>query len=181
MKIRITDRGTVLILSMMLLLVLTGLSFVVVQSTINSMNRCGSFRASSVAYQVAQAGSEATMALAARDPTEFVKFLKGHNNRLTMNDVSDVFFDISQGGSFGGEYEVVGGVNWISYLRPGGLPDCNVPGYQTSYCFYKFYAITDGWYGIGDEGVVNPDDVLRNPQKRFIATIHVGPLPASGW
>jgi hypothetical protein len=169
----------VLVLVMMLLLVLTGLSLVVVQSTVNSMSRGGSYRASAVAFQVAQAGSEATMAIAAKNPAEFLKFVAAHDHKVQMADVSGTFFDLSADGSFGREYANVGGANWVSTVRSAGQPNCNVPGYQSSYCFYKYYSVTDGWYGIGDAAVDEPDEVLRNPQKRFMATILVGPMPAA--
>jgi hypothetical protein len=174
------DRGTVLLLAMLVILVLAAVSMVAVQAAVNTMNRTGSFRVGMVAYDVTQAGSEATMALAASNPEAFNQFLEAKSFRVRMSDVSPTFFDLTpadsthSGGSFGREFGAVGGVDWETSLFNSGLSH-RVPGFSSGeFCFRKYLATTDGYYG--NQAVVNADDVLRNSQKRFMASIFVGPV-----
>jgi len=164
----------VLILTMLVLLVLSAIALTAVQSVSNHIARAGSFRVGSVAYGVTEAGSQATMAIGAANPSAFNDFVATHNYRVTMGDVSRNFFDTAAGGSFGREVQNVGGANWVSRLS-NPISSHRAPGYAVGeYCFRKYFATTDGTYG--NQNVQNPDDVLRNTQKRFLTTIFVGPV-----
>lgn len=168
------ERGMVMLLALLALLVLSSVALAGLQSVANHLARAGTYRVSAIAYGVTEAGSEATMALAAINPNGFNDFVAAHNYRITMGDVSPIFFDTGPGGSFGREVGIVGGANWISSLS---LPISShrAPGYAIGeYCFRKYYSTTDGTYG--DQAVQSPDDLLRNPRKRFFSTIFVGPV-----
>ncbi len=159
----------VLVLTLLVLLVLSAVALAAVQSVTNHLARAGSYRVGSVAYGVTEAGSEATMSLAAINPGAFNEFVASHG----FQDVSNIFFDTNAGGSFGREIGNVGGANWVSRLS-NPISSHRAPGYAVGeYCFRKYFSTTDGTYG--NNQVTNPDDVLRNSQKRFMSTIFVGP------
>lgn len=167
------DRGLVLVLTLLVLLVLSAVALTAVQAVTNHLARAGSYRVSSIAFGITEAGSQATMAIAAVNPGAFNEFVAAHGYRVNMLEVSDAFFDMAEGGSFGREIDNVGGANWVSTLS---LPISShrAPGYSVGeYCFRKYFATTDGVYGNNDISTV--DDVLRNTQKRFFSTIFVGP------
>ncbi|NOZ02350.1 MAG: hypothetical protein GXP54_10735 [Deltaproteobacteria bacterium] len=169
-----SDRGMVLILALMVLLVLSALSFAAVQSVTNAMSRAGSYRIGVVAYGLTAAGSEATMAMAALNPSGFNDFVAANGFQLSMGDVSNKFFDTAEDGSFGKELANVGGANWVSQLS-NPISSHRAPGYAIGeYCFRKYFATTNGVYG--DQVVATPGDVLRNAQKRFMTTLYVGPV-----
>lgn len=163
----------VLVLTMLVLLVLSAIALAAVQSVTNHLARAGSYRVGSIAFGVTEAGSEATMAIAAINPGAFNEFVATHGFRVRVGDVSQIFFDTSAGGSFGREIQNVGGANWVSRLS-NPISSHRAPGYAVGeYCFRKYFTTTDGTYGNNE--VVTPDDVLRNTQKRFLSTIYVGP------
>lgn len=165
--------GMVLILTMLILLVLSAIALAAVQSVTNHLARAGSYRVGSVAYGVTEAGSQATMSLAAINPGGFNEFVATQGFQVTMGDVSNFFFDTSAGGSFGREIGNVGGANWVSRLS-NPISSHRAPGYAVGeYCFRKYFSTTDGTYG--NNLVTSPDDVLRNTMKRFLSTIYVGP------
>ncbi len=167
------SRGMVLILTMLVLLVLGAIALAAVQSVTNHLARAGSYRVGTVAYGITEAGSEATMSLAAINPGAFNEFVATHNLQVTMGDVSDIFFDTNAGGSFGRELGNVGGANWVSRLS-NPVSSHRAPGYAVGeYCFRKYFSTTDGTYG--NNQIQSPDDVLRNTMKRFMSTIFVGP------
>jgi len=164
----------ILILALMILLVLSALSFAAVQSVSNTMARAGSYRTGMIAYGITAAGSEATMALAATNPSGFNDFVAAQGYQLAMGDVSNIFFDVNQDGSFGRELPTVGGANWVTQLS-NPISSHRAPGYAIGeYCFRKYFATTNGVYG--NDVVVTRGDVIRNSQKRFMTTIYVGPV-----
>lgn len=173
-RARPADRGMVLLLALMVLLVLSAISFAAVQSVTNTMARAGSYRVGMVAYGITAAGSEATMAIAAVNPAGFNDFIAANGFQLMMGDVSGTFFDTSKDGSFGKELGSVGGANWVTQMS-NPISSHRAPGYAIGeHCFRKYFATTDGVYG--NAAVVVPADVLRNTQKRFLSTIFVGPV-----
>lgn len=170
------DRGMILILALMILLVLSALSFAAVQSVSNSMARAGSYRTGMIAYGITAAGSEATMALAATNPAAFNDFVAANGYQMVMEDVSGNFFDNNAWGSFGREIATgaVGGADWVTQLS-NPISSHRAPGYAIGeYCFRKYFATTDGVYG--NDVVTTRGDVIRNSQKQFMSTIYVGPV-----
>jgi len=162
----------ILILALMILLVLSALSFAAVQSVSNTMARAGSYRTGMIAYGITSAGSEATMSVAARDPSGFRDFIAAHGDQVAMGDVSNIFFDVNPDGSFGRELPNVGGVNWTTQFVEGN----STPAYGfdiDTYCFAKFFATTHGVYG--NDTVATRGDIIRNSNKRFLSSILVGP------
>jgi hypothetical protein len=175
------DRGTVLVLAVMILLVLSAIAFVAVQATMNQMARVQAFRTSAVAGLLTAAGSEATLAVAATNPSGFDQFLAANNFAVLMADVSPSFFDTSQAGSFGQEVVTLNTANWASRLS-NPIATSRAPGFEGSFCFKRYRSETDGIYrnDVASGAPLTRDQVLQDlrttAQKRFAATMYVGPV-----
>ena len=190
------DRGTVLFLTMMVLLVIASIAFVAVASTVNNVSRVGSFRNSMVAYNVTESGSVATMALGASNPAGFAGFIASHGNTIGKGDISAAFFDLGTSGSFGQEVTNVAIADWTTRLS-SPITSHRAPGYDVgTYCFRKYYATTDGWYqasakcadltkarldallaaGQADDAAEAQREMERCSQKRFVSSMYVGPV-----
>ncbi len=192
------DRGTVLFLTMMVLLVIASIAFVAVGSTVNNVSRVGSFRNSMVAYNVTESGSVATMALGASNPAGFGAFIASHGYTVGRVDISSLFFDTGRSGSFGQEIDNVAIADWTTRLS-SPITSHRAPGYDVgTYCFRKYYAITDGWYqasakcsdltrarldaltaaggASAEEAAEAQREMERCSQKRFVSSMYVGPV-----
>lgn len=171
------DRGAVLFLALVVIVVLAAIALVSVQSTVGITSRSGSFRSSRIAHNVTASGSEATLAMGASNPRGFNDFVSSHGYVIRMNDVSQTFFDLGPMGSFGRESVNIAAVSWSTRLTDP-VTSHRAPGYEIGeYCFRKYFATTDGYYG--NEPPANPEEVYnveRMSQKRFMTTMYVGPV-----
>jgi len=171
--VRRDDKGTVLVLLVLVLLALSAVAFVAVQVVTNQMARVGVFRVSMVSENVTAAGSEATMAIAAANPSGFSLFVQAQGGNVTMNDVSQSFFDTGAHGSFGPEATTMDIASWRTTVPLPPLTVPRAPGFESgTYCFRKYTAQTDGYYSM--TGAASGDE--RNAQKRYVATLFVGPM-----
>jgi hypothetical protein len=179
------DRGIVLILAMMVIVVLGAVALVSVQSTVGITSRSGSFRNSRVAHNVTAGGSEATMAMGAWNPKGFNDFVVSHGFKVSMADVSPAFFDMASMGSFGREVANVNTAGWGTRLSDP-VSSHRAPGYEIGeYCFRKYFSRTDGYYmneplppsgSLSAEEQDKVDLIERHSQKRFLTTMYVGPV-----
>lgn len=175
-----TRRGSLLIVSLMVILVMAGLALVGARGVMMELSQVGNFRAGEQSLRITESGMEATVAMAIEKGDAFPLFMQQNENKLALKDVSEAFYDVSSKGSFGREYSALGGVNFVSVMT---LPqDTNrVPGYPVNEAFvWKKYQIsTYGYYGTADS-TATPADVVRNSSRQYVSHSFVGPYIVGG-
>lgn len=176
---RTNDRGSLLLVGMMIILVLAGIAIIGARNVIMEFSQVGNYRTGEQALRVTEAGLDGTFAMAVTKGDAFPEYVEANSNKLTMADVSQGFYDTTAYGSFGPDFQNVGGVNWVTVMS---LPvDTNrVPGYPVNenFIWKKYRFVTSGAYG--DEVVTNPDDTLRNASRQFVSYGFVGPFIVGG-
>ncbi len=178
-RLRPNDRGSLLLTGLLVIIVLAGLALVAVRNVVLEFKLVGNYRSGEQALHVTQSGADSVMALAVAKGDAFPTYVLANQNKVSMTDAVDPFFDTKQDGSFGKEFINVGNVNFVSELS---LPvDTNrVPGYPVSenYIWKKYKVTTNGYYG--DQVILTPDDVLRNSARQFVTYSFVGPFVIGG-
>ncbi len=177
--IQANDRGSILLVGMLVILVLAGLAMVAARNVILEYKQVGNFRTGEVSLRVSESGAESVMALSmSKGPDGFKQFLAAQNNKVTMASF-DNFFDVNSNGSFGKDYKGVNGVNFVTELS---LPVdvTSLPGYAVpqGWIFTKYRTVTSGFYG--DQNVSTADDTLRNSSAQIVTYSYIGPSPAGG-
>jgi hypothetical protein len=188
MRLQQNDRGTLLIVAMLVILVLAGLALIGVRNVILESRQVGNFRASEQSLHVTESGQASVMAIAVEKGDSFPVFIQANNFKLSMTDIADPFFDTNPKGSFGMEYVNLGDGTNVNFVTQFTQPvDTNrVPGYPISEQFiWKKYRIsTSGYFGdqqISTEGGKQTvDDTLRNSNRQYVSYTFVGPYIIGG-
>ncbi|MFT5432782.1 MAG: hypothetical protein ACI9OJ_003485 [Myxococcota bacterium] len=173
-RLRNNERGSLLLISMMVIMVLAGLGIIGARNTMLELRQVGNFRAAEQALRASESGIEASMALAVTRGDAFPAYVAANGNKLTKNDVSTDFYDGASLGSFG--LEKVASVNFVTQMS---LPaDTNrVPGYPVSESFiwkrYRF--VTSGFFGSEAGVAATAADTLRNGSRTYASDAFVGP------
>ena len=172
-------RGTLLVVALMIILVLAGIALIGVRNVSMELKTVGNFRAGEQASRVTEGGMLAVIALAVSKGDAFPQFVQAANYTIRMTDVSDAFFDVAAGGSFGYEFTNVGGVDFVTTLS-SPIDTNRIPGYPVSDSFVwkKYRMETAGYYG--NRTVTSPDDTLRNSLRRVVGFTYVGPYSVGG-
>jgi hypothetical protein len=189
------NKGTILLLTMLVLVILAAVGLLAVHTVSLEIFRTGNFRIGKEAEQVAKSGLEGSIAYAALDPAGFMDFLKRpapYTNRVTNKDVSTQFWktdpltgklDVTYDGTFGIDAASIsiGSVDNVQFATQVLLlPSVEVPGFsvgEEGFKFNKYSFITSGMYGgAPDQPVQNPEDVIRLGQRKEMAVILIGPV-----
>lgn len=175
------DRGVVLILAMLMVLVLAGLAMGAVAGVSGLMSRTGGSRVAAQAGNVTTSGTEGTMAFAAQNPSAYIQFVTAQGGRISMGDVAANYFDLAQDGtgSFGRDVTPLTLATWGARMT-GALTTHRAPGFGLGeYCFRKYVARVDGAYR-NDVDPANRQAFLlnldRNAQAGALAELFVGPI-----
>ena len=181
------DSGAILFIVLLMLLALTGIGLVAMQSASNNLNLTGNSRVAQVARNIASSGAEGTMAFAGLNPSAFTQFVAANldpvdgKGLVAMGDLSNNFFDSSTdgSGSFGWDGVTVNTARWSSKMVTA-LTTPRAPGFQIGeYCFRRYTSETDGMYRNDlPTGTANAQSLTvdRNAQARSMATMFVGPV-----
>lgn len=173
------DRGSLLMISMMIVLVLAGLGIIGARNVMLEVRQVGNFRAGEQSLRVSESGIEASVALAVSRGDAFPTYVAANQNKLTMKDVSANFYDGAKYGSFG--IEAVPAVNFVTQMS---LPaDTNrVPGYPVSESFvWKRYRFTTSGFFGSEQGVASSaSDTLRNASRVYASDSFIGPYIVGG-
>ena len=200
------ERGSLLIISLLILLALASVGLVVVQKVATEQNFVGNARRGMVAYRVSEAGAYAALSYAdSLGPTGFLHLLEenkvdvgtaderveltpnGLMQKLTTNGMS--FFDLSGSGSFGYEGkladEAASGttatapMDFRVRIRRAGMTQ-PLEGYEMTgpgaRCRFKYEFDIDG--NVGDAAGQDTGQSF-SAWKRLRALMNVGPLPCS--
>ena len=186
--IKQNDRGTLLILAMLIILVLSGLALIGVRNVLLESRQVGNFRTSEQSLHVTESGQSSVIAIAVDKGDTFPAFVAANGNKLSMTDVADPFFDTNAKGSFGHEYVNLGGGTNVNFVTEFSQPvDTNrVPGYPINdkYVWKKYRITTSGYFGDQVISIVNGkkavDDTLRNSNRQYVSYTFVGPYIIGG-
>ena len=178
------DRGVILIIALLLILALTGIGLVAAQTVSNDLNLTGNSRVSQVARNIASAGTEGTLTLAALGPRRFYDFvdnLQRIARPLEMNDLATSFFDTAMdgSGSFGRDGVSMNTAFWTGTVQaPWSVLIAR--GYDVdTYYFQRYVFQLDGFYR-NDLPASAPNartlTIDRSSQARSMAVFSVGPV-----
>lgn len=200
------QRGSLLIISLLILLALASVGLVVVQKVATEQNFVGNARRGMVAYRVSEAGAFAALSYAdSLGPTGFLHLLDENtvdagtaDERVEMTPdgimqkVSTTvmsFFDLSESGSFGYEGKLAEDdataaatpppMDFRVRIRRAGMTQ-PLEGYEMTgpgaRCRFKYEFDIDG--NVGDSSGQDTGQSF-SAWKRLRALMNVGPLPCS--
>lgn len=178
---RVGQRGSLLVVCLMIILVMAGLALVGARGVMMELSQVGNFRAGEQSLRITQSGLEATVAMAIEKGDAFPEYMLTNQNKLTAVDVAANFYDMTTKGSFGKEAGTLKGVNFVSQMS---LPsDTNrVPGYPVNdaYVWKKYSISTYGYYGTTDSVAATVSDIARNSARQYVSQSFVGPYFIGG-
>jgi len=200
------ERGSLLIISLLILLALASVGLVVVQKVAIEQNFVGNARRGMVAYRVSEAGAFAALSYAdSLGPTGFLQMLEDNkvdvgttDERVEMTPDGIMqkvstglvsFFDLSESGSFGYEGKLAddgtsaaattGPMDFRVRIRRAGMTQ-PLEGYEMTgpgaRCRFKYEFDIDG--NVGDAAGQDTGQTF-SAWKRLRALMNVGPLPCS--
>lgn len=175
------QQGSVLLISLMVLLVLAGISMIVVHKVSMEMTNVGTFRVSKQAYYVTEAGLYGPLAMAAKDQNAFYAALQTKGTTaptVTVGDIYENFFDYGTWGSFGSQYTDKAQTGFST--RFSDPIDTNqIPGFSSAgFCYRKYTMWSYGFLG-NDPTIAqasDPEDVLQTARAMFSAHVYLGPF-----
>jgi hypothetical protein len=177
-------RGSVLMISLLVVLVLAGIGLVVVQNLLNEMANVGTFRIVKQGYYLTEAGLTGPIARAAENQNVFMGVLqaKADANQkftVTIDDVNPGFYDLSQdadGSSFGPEFARPGAAKFVTYFSDP-VDSQRIPGYSTvGFCYRRYTVTADGFLGDDKVDTDDPDSVGHTASARFVSHLYLGPF-----
>ena len=168
------ERGSVLLISVLVILVLAGVALVVVQKVTMEISNVGCFRVAKQGYYVGEAGLSGPIAQAAKDQTLFVDYLSNNSSVIRSTDISQDFYEFESWGSFGPEFSSEGAAQFNTYFSDP-VDTLRIPGYSVAgFCYRKYTVTADGFLGTADES--DPETVRHAAQTRFVSHIYLGPF-----
>lgn len=171
------ERGSVLLLALLVLLVLSSIGLMVVHQVAGEAANVGAYRVSKQGYYVTEAGLAGPVALAAKDQNAFFGSLGGADFTVRTTDVNPAFFDFGTWGSFGPEFSTQNAAHFITYFSDP-IDTRRVPGFSTGgFCYRKYTATSDGYLGTANVDAEAPDSLRHTAQARFVSHLFLGPFP----
>lgn len=195
-------RGSALIVTLMLMVALTGVAMVMMHKLMRQISYVANDRKGAVAYHATESGLYTTLALAdSLGASGFLSALEGAQGTASFQDASQGFipadlapnglnyFDMSESGSFGYEGTVLVGqgvdvqsqkapIDFKVTVAATGMVQ-PVLGYslngENSRCRFKYQIDSNGTIGQNAEGKDSNTDF--GAWKRIRALIYLGPLP----
>jgi len=161
----------------MVTFVLAGIAMVVVANTIMEIHNSGMQRITRQAYFLAEAGLAGPIARAAEHQDVFLSVLRGNGFTVSMQDISNDFFDLSPWGSFGPEFSSSETAQFRTYFSDP-VDTQRIPGYSVSgYCYRRYTVTSIAQLGQERDVFTSPAAVLHSAQARFISHVYFGPFP----
>jgi hypothetical protein len=172
----VTQKGSVLLVAMLVVVVLSGLALVLVHNVQMEWSNLGAHRMAKQGYYVTEAGLTGPIAQAAKDQDAFLGFLQGSHFTVGPEAISQQFFDHSPGGSFGLSLPA-GGAGFFQTYFTDPVDTQQIPGYSLGgFCFRRYTVVSDGFLGKGAVDPENPESVLHTSQSRFVSHLYLGPF-----
>lgn len=170
-------RGMVLIMTMLMTTVLALLGSAATMSTASQLRESSATRLEHTAMRVGEAGTMATIALAAQLQSQFETYVVGRNYQLDLTDAPDLYNWKSKG-SFGLEQDTNAAPNFKVQVAQPKIA-YGVAGYDAArYCFRSYGMKTTA--SIGDPKSKSAAVAAQSGQVGFQANVIVGPVPCGG-
>jgi len=170
------QKGSVLLVAMLVVVVLSGMALVLVHNVQMEWSNLGAHRVAKQGYYVTEAGLTGPIALAAKDQDSFLGFLQGSSFTVGPEAISPGFFDSAAGGSFGMALPS-GGAGFFQTYFTDPVDTQQIPGYSLGgFCFRRYTVVSDGFLGNGIVDPENPESVLHTSQSRFVSHLYLGPF-----
>lgn len=172
------ERGSVLLLALLVLLVMSSIGLMVVQQVSGEAANVGAFKIAKQGYYVTEAGLAGPVALAASNQSSFFGALGGSDFKIRTSDVNASFFDFDTWGSFGPEFARANAAQFVTYFSDP-IDTRRVPGFSTAgFCYRKYTATADGYLGTDNiDTDETPDSLGHTAQARFVSHLFLGPFP----
>jgi len=174
-------RGMVLVMTMLMTTTLAVLGSAAATSTASQLRESSATRLEHHAFRVGEAGTMATVALAAQMQSRFEDYVVGRNYKLGLADTPDLY-DYKNlnkgGGSFGRELDSLATPTFDVAVSAPRIA-YGVAGYDAArYCFRSYALRTQAQ--VGEPASANPAKAAQSGQVSFQATVTVGPVPCGG-
>ncbi len=171
------QRGSIMLIAMLILVVLAGVSVVVLQNVNMEIANAGAFRTAKQGYYLTEAGLTGPIAQAAQNQNVFLGFLQGSGFTVRMGDISPNFFDTANDwGSFGPQFARAGAAQFVTYFSDP-VDTQRVPGFSTAgFCYRRYTVTSDGFLGVDQIDADDPETVLHTAQARFVSHLYLGPF-----
>jgi hypothetical protein len=170
------QRGMILMMTLLMLTILAVLGSGAVMRTSLDLREGGAQRIETAAYQLSEAGTLASVGLAAQMQGGFADFAAGKaGSTLTINDMGAGMLQLTgTDGSFGQELASVGGVDFSAKVYPPDLSGA-ASGYDAGrYCFQTYRVVTTSQ--IGTVKATTLREVPLQGQTALAAQVTVGPI-----
>lgn len=169
-----SQRGMVLIMTMLMLTMLSMLGSAAVMRTAMDLREGGAQRIELAAMQLSEAGTIASVGLAAQMQAGFEDYVAAKNYQLTMADMGATMLNLDKGGSFGTELAALGQASFLTKVDPPDMSSA-VPGYDAGqYCFKTYRMTTTSQLGTSTPGTLS--EVMLSGQQAIVAQVTVGPM-----
>lgn len=171
------ERGSAMVIGVLVTFVMAGVAMVVVANTVLEIGNAGTARITRQVYYLAEAGLTGPIARAAENQDRFLGFVQGNGYTISMDDVSADFFDLSPWGSFGPEFSSKESATFRTYFSDP-VDTQRIPGYSASgYCYRRYTVTSVAQLGQERDAFSSPEAVLHAAQARFISHVYFGPFP----
>ncbi|MFH1531606.1 MAG: hypothetical protein ABIK09_12835 [Pseudomonadota bacterium] len=176
------ERGSVLIIALLVILSLAALAVLAVHQVNYELHGAGNQRIAKQGYFLGEAGLAGPLAQAARDQSGFLSVLQSNSFVVRMSDVDGQFYtrghDTSDGlqGAFGPEFTSAADAYWVTYFSDP-VDTKRIPGFSTAgFCYRKYTMTADGLLGLSDVDPDDPASVVHTAQRRFVSHVYLGPF-----
>jgi len=177
------ERGGIIIVALLVLLAMAGLALVGVRSTFHEVRSSGNHNLARMSYNIAEAGANATLAIASSNPMGFMNIAAGSAQKVTIGQlgVQELVWDLDPGGSLGFASAALGTPNVWTELDPP-VPLEFYPGSSAGeFCAQKLTWRTHAI--LGDSVANDPLSALDRPmhgEKVILSRWIMGPLDCAG-
>jgi len=173
------QEGSVLLLAMLVLLVMTATGLMVVHNVTGELANVGAYRVMKQGYYLTEAGLAGPIAQAASDQNVFMGFLQGNSFQVRTTDIHPQFYDFSSWGSFGPEFSTQDSAQFVTYFS-SPVDTHRIPGFSVgNFCYRKYTVTADGYLGAGaqsDPDEEDPDSLEHTAMARFVSQVYLGPF-----
>ena len=173
------EAGSILLVSLLVLLVLTGVALIVVQNVTMELANVGAFRVAKQGYYLTEAGLTGPLAAYSSDPVAFMKELPREKDSDPLTDtaymvfpsnINDDFYDFDTWGSFGPQFADSEAVAFVTYFELFGMSR-PLPGYSDARCV-QYKVISDGYLGkAAVKDIVGAEYVAHTALARFVSHV----------
>lgn len=171
--------GSILLLAMLVLLVMTATGLMVVHNVTGEIANVGAYRVMKQGYYLTEAGLAGPIAQAASDQNLFMGFLQGNSFQVRPADIHPEFYELSTWGSFGPEFSTQDSAQFVTYFS-APVDTHRVPGFSVGgFCYRKYTVTADGFLGSATQTEPDPDDpdsLQHTAMARFVSQVYLGPF-----